>query len=208
MKKEIDARSLPCPQPVVQTKRALAEGGFSQLDILVDNEAAQQNVCRFAEHAGYTVLSTGGSGKNLRISIAKDKGATRPGSEEPLIRQRLSENEERSSAGAKTVFIKSELLGQGDPELGKILISAFLYALGESDEKPRRIILMNSGVKLAISSAKTTQDLQRLSEAGVEIIACGTCLDFYGLTEELAVGKISNMYDIAEALLEGESLSI
>jgi selenium metabolism protein YedF len=216
---QLDVRNLACPQPVIQTRNALKEGGFSRLEVVVDNDAALANVTRFAEHSGYQILGTKREGDAFFITIAAGKGADE-GVEEEAYRiatadcplpvsesTAVAPGYARAAAG-KTVFIASDTLGKGEEELGQILMRAFLYALTELESKPKRIIFMNTGVKLAVEGAAELEDLRKLDSAGVEIIACGTCLEYYKLKEKLQVGIISNMYDIAGFLLEGESLSI
>lgn len=105
----------------------------------------------------------------------------------------------------KTLFFASEFLGSGNDELGSLLMRGYLYSLTELDTKPQRLIFMNSAVRLTVRGADTLQDLQKLEQAGVEILVCGTCLDFYHLKDHLAVGTISNMYTITESLMDAVS---
>ncbi len=112
------------------------------------------------------------------------------------------------TAESLVVFIKTETLGSGSSELGKILIRSFLYALGEMTNLPKKIALMNGGVKLATVDDESVERLKRLEEKGVEIMVCGTCLDYFNLKDQLKVGYISNMYDIVETLTEGEVISV
>ena len=89
-------------------------------------------------------------------------------------------------------------MGKGDVELGRILMKGFIYTLSEIEELPKTILFYNEGVKLAIEGAESLQDLKSLEERGVEILSCGTCLNFYGITEKLRVGSVTNMYTILE----------
>jgi selenium metabolism protein YedF len=111
-------------------------------------------------------------------------------------------------APSTTVFISSDRIGSGDDELGALLMRGFLRTLAESGDRPARVILMNGGVKLAIEGAQTAPSLASLAEAGVEVLACGTCLDFYKVKEKLIVGRVSNMLEIAGLLLAGRTLSV
>ena len=104
------------------------------------------------------------------------------------------------------VYINSHLLGVGDEALGSILMRAFLKTLLDMETRPNRLILINSGVRLASEGSEVLETLRTLSEKGVEILSCGTCLDFYGLKEKLRVGIVSNMYDIAQSLLGADRL--
>jgi len=110
--------------------------------------------------------------------------------------------------GIQTVFLSSRTIGRGDDELGALLMRGFLYTLTESETVPQRVLLMNSGVTLAAEGSEHLENLRRLVDLGVEILACGTCLEFYKLTDQLAVGRVSNMQEIAEFLLQGKALSL
>ena len=104
------------------------------------------------------------------------------------------------------VYINSDLLGVGDEALGSFLMKAFLKTLLDLEKMPDRLILINSGVRLASEDSKVLDTLRMLSEKGVEIVSCGTCLDFYKLREKMSVGKISNMFDIIQSMLGADCL--
>ena len=126
--------------------------------------------------------------------------------------QKVSGKDERKAAGKEekikkvVVYINSDLLGAGDEALGSFLMKAFLKTLLDLEKKPDRLILINSGVRLASEGSQVLETLKTLSEKGVEIVSCGTCLDFYKLREKMNVGKISNMYDIIQSMLEADCL--
>jgi len=203
----LDARGLACPEPVVRTKKALEEGDFERLDILVDNVAARENVLRFASYSGCVVSGVDEKDGVFTLHIgpaaASDAGA--PNLEAAAARASCASPE--VAAGA-TVFIPSDRIGRGDEELGALLMRGFLYALAEAEVQPKRVIFMNSGVRLAVEGSESLDNLRRLSASGVEILACGTCLDFFKVKEKLAVGRVSNMYEIAGFLLEGRCISM
>ena len=96
--------------------------------------------------------------------------------------------------------LSSQCMGEGDPELGTALMKSYIYALSQQDQLPSTILFYNSGVKLACQDAPTLEDLKSLEAQGVEILACGTCLNFYGLSEKLQAGSVTNMYVIAEKM--------
>src|SRR5450756_252458 len=177
----IDNCGLACPQPVINTKKALDGIGAGQsLISIVDNAAAKENVTRFAVNSGCTVKA---EEKNGIFSLTLTKNGAAPTATAPVA-------EIQSTAG-KVIFIRSNLLGIGSDELGSLLIKSFFYAVSQTpDHLPAKIVLINSGVKLAVTDSPVLKDLQALVAAGVEILACGTCLDFYGLKEQLAVGHI------------------
>lgn len=213
-KRVIDARGLACPEPVIRTKKALEEGGFDVVYVLVDNAAARENVTRYASYSGHGIISVLEDSGVYTIEIeacAKGRANAHPPSDEAGASLPESPGEEadrgRSSAGA-TILIASDKMGKGSDELGSLLLKGFIYALAEGEVPPRRIIFMNSGVKASTEGSAAMGDLQRLAARGVEILSCGTCLDYFGLKEKLKVGRISNMYEISGYLLEGRTLSI
>lgn len=192
--KSIDARNQACPKPVLMTKNAIADKSLKEIEVIVDNIAAKENVTRFLEKFGFTVETIGEKPefhvKGMRKAEAENFEKDFDVNEYPCpVPQKSSKN--------KTVFINSEFLGRGDDDLGRLLMKAFIYTLNEVDNMPERILFMNSGVKLCIEDALTLENIQKLSSKGVDILVCGTCLDFFKLTDKLKVGKISNMYDIA-----------
>lgn len=104
------------------------------------------------------------------------------------------------------VVLASNMLGNGDDELGKILVKSFIYTLKNDDVLPKTIIMYNSGALLATSKSESLEDLKQLSEAGVEILICGTCADFYKIKDDIAVGEVSNMYAIAQKLMQADKV--
>jgi selenium metabolism protein YedF len=189
---EMDCRGRACPEPVMMTKAALEHLQEGALVVLIDDPASCENVERFARSQGFAV-QVEKTGQQFRLSIEKRAAAT-------------PRKVERSSpvGGKIVVYINSELLGVGEEVLGAVLMRAFLRTLQEIEPKPARLILINSGVRLASEGSDALEALRGLSERGVEIVACGTCLDFYGLKEKLKAGRVSNMYEIAQSLLEAE----
>ena len=192
----IDARGLPCPQPVILTKKALEGGAAGRIEVLVDNEAAKENVLRFAGFSGRPAEAQPAEGGSTRVVITEAAEAapvkTAPGETRP---DRIA-----------TIFIPADKLGHGDDELGALLMRGFIYALSEGGEKPSRIILMNGGVRLAVEGSECLANLRRLAHDGTEILVCGTCLDYFKLKDRLAVGRVSNMYEITELLMKGNVL--
>lgn len=190
MAKIIDARGLACPQPVINTKKALEAIEEGMLTVIVDNVAARDNVRRFAESQGCTVTVDEKKG-DYHLDIAKGFACE--------IESRSEETRENDNI---VVYINSNTMGAGDDELGRILMEAFLKTMVIADPQPRKLIFVNSGVKLATEGSDVLQHIKEMERKGVEVLACGTCLDFYGLKEKLRVGVISNMYDIIESLME------
>ncbi len=196
LQKQLDARGLACPQPVILTRKALAQADEMVLTVLVDNGIAKENLLRLAASLGYDANARGEE-REMQVVIKKQLG------DDDLGQEALVEDCQLpgTSSGGIGVFITSEILGEGSDELGRLLMKSFLYALSERDVPPEKLALMNGGVKLAISQSPALTDLKALAASGTQIFVCGTCLDYFGLKDQLAVGQISNMYDIQEALL-------
>ncbi len=191
---EIDCRGKTCPQPVIMTKDALAQLKEAELTIIVDNPSSRDNVERFAQSQGCSV-KVERRGPDFYLNILKGK----VGEEAELTR--------RKERGEKVVvYINSHLLGIGDEALGSFLMKVFLKTLLDLERKPDRLILINSGVQLGSEDSKVLETLKALLEKGVEIVSCGTCIDFYELKDKMRVGTISNMYDILQSLFEADRL--
>jgi selenium metabolism protein YedF len=189
MTKIVDARGLECPQPVILTRNALQE--FDAVMTIVDNETAQHNVTRMAEKSGATVQSDERE-DGVYLNISKGEIAQ----VETILKPATA-----PVGGPLVITIPSEFMGRGDEELGHILVRGFFHTLGEVEPLPDTIIFFNSGVRLVVEGSPVLEDLQDLSGRGVEILACGTCLGHYEVKDEVAIGEVSNMYSIAEALL-------
>ena len=189
--KEIDCRGLACPQPVITTKKTMEESEDREFILIVDNPAARDNVERFALSQGAKVkVEQRGNDFYLRI----EKGTA------------CDLTASAQKAEKVVVYINSNLMGVGEEALGAILIRAFLKTLLDLKPLPSKLIFVNAGVRLTTEGSEVLESLKALSEKGVAILSCGTCLDFYGLKEKLRVGIISNMYDIAQSLLEADRL--
>jgi selenium metabolism protein YedF len=199
----VDARGLSCPQPVLNTKKALErlanQGNLSFiLTVLVDNEAAKENVTRFARTNGYRVKAEKKDDR-LQVIIEPDKSKIDDNLAAP----------ETDAAGycghenpaGKTVYLfKSKTLGEGSEELGIILMRGFIFTIKETNSLPAKMLFMNSAVYLTTEGSPVLEELQEIQKRGVEIFSCGTCLDYFQLKDKLRVGIISNMYDTVENL--------
>ncbi|MCF8000375.1 MAG: sulfurtransferase-like selenium metabolism protein YedF [Halanaerobiales bacterium] len=189
--KKIDARGLDCPKPVIKTKKVLEKHG--EAEVLVDNEVAAENVKKLGIKMGAKVTKVKENEGNYKLVIADFKKAEK---------KRDKEGKE------KVIFIKSNLLGEGEAELGDILIRGFINTLKEIEPLPNKIIFMNSGVKLPCENDEVINSLKELENKGVDVLTCGTCLDYYNLEDKLKVGNISNMYEIVDSLNQGDVLEI
>lgn len=192
----LDARGWACPKPVLETKKLLQSEDV--ITVIVDNRAARENVSRLASKSGCKVrIEEKDDGTHLHIE--KEAGAS---AQEVTEKEPEPESYISCESGKLVLFIASDIVGRGSDELGGILMRALMPTLLEVEPKPEVIVLMNNGVKLAISDSPVLEDLQALADKGVEILICGTCLKYFDLTDKVAVGEISNAYTIAETLLQ------
>jgi selenium metabolism protein YedF len=191
----VDARGLTCPQPVLETKRALEQSGNNHFRVLVDNETSRENVSRFARNQGCHV-ETRDYGEQFEITIAR-KG------EAPVEREDLlpcSFPTEKHREDKNVVYIGNNCMGKGDDDLGIKLMRGFLRTWIDVTPKPWRMIFINSGVKLTTTDDEAVDAISLLEEKGVEVLSCGTCLQHFGLEAKLRVGKATNMYEVIESL--------
>ena len=184
----VDVRGLPCPRPVVETKKALREAGEGVVTVLVDSPESRENVKRFAESQGCQVEVVEKEG-HFRLEIAKGE----------------SQEAARKMSG-DVVLIESDCLGTGDRELGEILMRAFLNTLWDTEPKPTRVLFLNSAVNLTTEGSEVLDTLRLLEEKGVRILSCGTCLEYYGLKEQLRVGQVTNMYETVSSLIAADKV--
>ena len=194
MEKIIDCKGMACPLPVVNAKKAAeAMNPGDVLTVLVDNEIAVQNLTRFAEHKGFGVSAQMKGEKEYAVVMTVSGEAVESKEEEVACVM-------DSRRKGMLVVLSGNVMGTGDAKLGTSLMKAFVFALTKQDQLPDTILCYNSGAYLTCEGADTLEDLKLLESEGVTILTCGTCLDFYGLKEKLAVGGVTNMYDIVERM--------
>ena len=184
-----------CPIPVVKTMKAVAamtEPGT--LEVHVDSEVPVQNLIRFAADRGLSVASEKMDEKHFVVKmIVTDPGATAAKNENAVTCI-------PDQRGDLVIAVGSNCMGSGDDALGATLMKGYLYAVSQQEQLPKTILFYNGGAKLTVEGAVSVEDLKNMEAQGVEILTCGTCLDFYGLKEKLAVGGATNMYDIVERM--------
>lgn len=192
MEKTLDCRGLSCPMPVLRCKESLEADAPTLLTVTVDNQAARENVDRYLTREGYAVTVIDSDG--LFVLTARRGEAVPSPSPAATPAPVLAE-------GAKTlVCITADTIGRGDSTLGAKLMVNFCATLPELGENLWRIILLNGGVKLSVADSPVIDSLRKLADAGVSILVCGTCLDFYGLLAAKAVGETTNMLDVVTSL--------
>lgn len=198
MEKMLDARGMACPLPVVNAKKAaesLHPG--DTLIVRVDNEIAVQNLQRFAQHMSFAAAGEKVSDSEFTVTMAIGGEAKA----EPEIACNLDTRKK-----GMLVVLSGNTMGSGDERLGKALMKAFVFALTKQDVLPETILCYNTGAYLTTEGADTLEDLKLLESEGVTVLTCGTCLDFYGLKEKLAVGGITNMYEIVQRMESAQTI--
>lgn len=188
---KIDARGLACPRPVMLTKEAV-EKDANEIQILVDNPIAASNVQRFLQKCGFSTSSVEKTGI-FTVQGVKEASESDESPEKGYVRSDFED---------VAVLICQEVLGGTDSQLGEVLIKGFLSTLADRGTPPRVVALMNEGVKLTLADHSASDSLKKLEQRGVSVLVCGTCTNHFGITEQVQVGTVSNMFEISEALLE------
>ncbi len=187
----IDCRNMTCPQPVVTVKRALEEAPGERLKVLLDDGPPRENVTRFAANRGFGVEETAVEGGYALLISGPGTGRSQRGA---------------AKNGRRVLLIASDRLGDGAEDLGRLLMKNFVITLLDVEESPERMLFLNSGVFLTTEGSEVLEALEKLAERGVEILSCGVCLDFYNRRDKLRAGSVTNMFTLAESLLQGGSV--
>ena len=195
MDQSLDCRGLACPGPVLCCKKCVEADAPQTLTVLVDNEAARENVSRFLSQRGYAVaVDQQSEGLSVLTATAGDAAGPAP------VATTSPTPASNGSTGQTVAFLTADTIGRGDDALGTKLMANFLATLPELGEKLWRIILVNGGVRLAVAGSPGLAQLKTLEQAGVSILVCGTCLDFFGLLDKKEVGQTTNMLDVVTSL--------
>jgi selenium metabolism protein YedF len=184
----LDATGLACPKPVIMAKKEL-DNNVQDLEIIVDGQTQIDNLARLGDSVGRAITSE-------------------PFEDRFLVKFANGDTKTADACGAfgvvndsYAVFFNKEILGAGDPELGQNLAKMAIFTLSEGDKVPDYVLFMNGGVKLTCGVVpQIVEDLQKLIDKGTKVLVCGTCLNFYGIKDDLKVGTVSNMYDILGAM--------
>ena len=200
---ELDGFGLPCPMPLVMVKKEI-DKGEREITIRVDNETAVKNITRLASKKGmpFSVADVEGG---FRILVGGEGVATATGSVTP------SATPAACGIGGSTcgysVFIGKDHVGEGDGQLGRNLMKMAIYTLNQADLPPMNLLFMNSGVQLLCQDEPQIVDsVREMMSKGTDVLVCGTCLDYYGIKDDLRIGEVSNMYDILERMHESDKV--
>ena len=194
---KVNAMGEACPIPVVKTLNAIKElKGADTIETLVDNETAVQNLIRMADKKGCAVKSEKISDKEFKVIIEVGEAALAT----PVDTENVVCELPKSGKKNTVVVISSKAMGHGGDELGTALMKGFIFALSQQETLPNTILFYNGGANLTIEGSASLEDLKNLADQGVEILTCGTCLNYYNVSDKLAVGEVTNMYSIVEKL--------
>lgn len=196
---ELNCQNLPCPQPVLRCKRCLDEQSPASLVVVVDNQAARENVTRFLSTQGYAVQVDDTGGGLWRLRGVKGN-APAPQADDCEACEVMTEEQLRRMGEKVVVFLTSDVIGAGDDALGAKLMQNFLATLPELGAELWRVVMLNGAVRLSAADSPALPHLQRLEAAGATVLVCGTCLDHFGLLEQKAVGQTTNMLDVVTSL--------
>jgi len=182
----LDCRSFKCPQPVIETRKLLLANPGAPLTVLVGDTSARDNVERLARKEGYeVVINDGDGGFQLNLTAATKQTAPESGS---VVQ------------GKTVVYVGSDAMGNGSDELGRLLMRNFLFTLNELPTPPDTLLFINAGVKLVVTGSEVLEALQKLVDKGTDIASCGLCLDFFEMKDQVQIGRITNMLEVAETL--------
>jgi len=193
----LDARGLTCPAPVLLAKDTIEKENPAELLVIVDNDASRENVGRFLSTRNYTVTEKA-EGQDFHLIASRKEGAAEAaGKEAPRSGKSVQSVQAAADSPKKIlVMITSDRLGRGDDELGKKLMAAYLKTIKEMGDELWHLIFVNSGVKLTIKGSPVLAEIQEYEKQGVIVLACGTCLEHFKLTDAKEVGQTTNMLDI------------
>lgn len=220
---KIDTRGKLCPEPIIMTKRAISDAKEgTRIEVVSDNETVRGNLLTYLRELGYTPECEAREGL---FHITFVVGETESGESSTVDKERKENPKDEARILGKVEFltmedikcavsekesiavaISGDVMGSGDDKLGALLVRSFINSLAALDQLPSVIVLYNSGVKLTIEGSDTAQSLAELEKAGVEIIVCGTCTDFYAINDRVAVGTISNMLTITNKLAQADKI--
>jgi selenium metabolism protein YedF len=196
MIKKVDCRTLDCPAPVLKTKELLEQAGASNVEILVDNVAAAENVSRFLNFHGFEVSVTS-DGITSTVSGRRDAETTKPLGETDTVPAKKREDSDRQKI---LVILSSQQIGKGDDDLGQKLMINFVKTLKEMGNDLWRLVLLNHGVKFSTRDSNILEDLKDLETSGITILVCGACLTHLKLMNDKVIGETTNMLDVVTSM--------
>ena len=193
--REIDGRGLDCPAPVIKVKKAIESENLTDFRVLLNSDSSKENVSRLGKTLGFN-LEVEEIGDEFVITMSRG-----------VVQLKKSEVEPTSKNDSNTtIFISSEEMGMGSPELGKKLMISFIKTIKEAKPLPKKILLVNSAVFHTTKNDESITALKELDIMGVEIYSCGACLEHFGIMKSLAVGSVGDMLTTTEALFDADKV--
>lgn len=197
---QLDCRNLNCPEPLLRTKKALGELKIAEsLEILVNDVAPRENIKRFLAKNGFEAKISQAGADTLIKTVKTDE----------LKDESIDDIycDVTAPKRGKAIFLNEEQCGSGP--IGKSLLAKFLGAALNLDEKPVKVICVNNAVRITTNRGhECFEAIKKLNEAGAEILSCGSCLESYKLVDKLAIGEISNAYEIMDVLSKYEVIKL
>jgi selenium metabolism protein YedF len=210
MEERIDLRGLTCPEPVLRTKRLLDDQSILKVEALVDDQVCVNNLSRLSRSLKATVTALPKEGyfqvviergqSDAQLSRSSEKHG------QPAAKPAESSLADSSQKTAEVIFLAKDTFGDGDAEFSKTLLSLFLQSVLETGHQPRAILMANTGVRLMAADSPALKVLQDFKANGCEVLACGLCVEFYGLKDVIAKDQITNMFAIVEYLFAAEKV--
>lgn len=197
MNKHLDASGQACPLPVMMAKKEI-DAGTTDFTITVDNDMAVENLKKLANSQNFLATVILEEEAHFILEFHLEAAGENPGSPQAPAPQKSSIDS--ATPGNWAIFMGRDIIGSGDYELGRSLARMYFYTISQAEDIPQSILFMNDGVKLPTLDDQVVTHLKVLAERGVEILVCGTCLDYYRLKDQLKIGELSNMYDITERM--------
>lgn len=197
MNKHLDASGQACPLPVMMAKKEI-DAGTTDFTITVDNDMAVENLKKLANSQNFLATVILKEEAHFILEFHLEAAGENPGSPQAPAPQKSSIDS--ATPGSWAIFMGRDIIGSGDYELGRSLARMYFYTISQGKDIPQSILFMNNGVKLPTLDDQVVTHLKVLAERGVEILVCGTCLDYYRLKDQLKIGELSNMYDITERM--------
>ncbi len=201
MERQIDLRGLTCPEPVLRTKKLLDDKSIIKVEALVESEVNVKNLARLARSQRVS-MSCSNEGDFYRVVLTRAETEPLNALEELAIRE--AQKETNKQRVGTIVFISKDTLGEGDRDFSVSLLNVFLQTMFDAGHRPRAILMANSGVKLMDPGGSTLPVLSNFAEAGCEVLACGLCVEFYGLKGKVPADQITNMFSICEYLMNAD----
>ncbi|MEW6356913.1 MAG: sulfurtransferase-like selenium metabolism protein YedF [Planctomycetota bacterium] len=207
MTEKLDLRGMKCPQPVIETKKALDAMATGVLDVIVDNDVARDNILRFAKFKKFSSSSRTDKPGEHTITITKGDVPPKPAQEECPRETPKQERETVADAkGERVILITTARIGDDNDALGRELMHSFMDVLTQATRLPDKMLFINAGVTLTTEGSSVLDALQEVAEKGVKILSCGRCLEYLHLKDKLRVGQVTNMYETIETLTNAASV--